>query len=241
MDDDVRGLERAWRRSGALDDEARWLAARARAGDLDPARLALAGHAGHPAAALAVGAPIRDDDLEARARRLLQHSAAAFARALVAVARLEIDAPGALERLALPETRDTGEELRLRALLAAEAWVACPCARHARQARADAFAAMPRAPGWAASYAGRGLPADAPDASLGARWHVDALVTAGRVHGDEVVRLAIGREVGDWLLGARDAVADGAALRARLPGPTPPSRRWPAPSLPPPPGVEASG
>lgn len=229
MDDDLRALERAFTTTGAREDHARLLAARLRTGALDPARVMLAAHAGHPAAVLAVGAG-PPTAVEPWARRFLTHSAAAFARVLLAIARLDVDVVGALVRLEAGE-RDTVEEVRLRALVAAEEWVACPCDRHARQARADSASAMPNTVGWAASYVGRGLRPGAPDTSPGARWHVDAVVTAAFRLGETAVREAVAREVGDWLLDLRDAVADGAPLRARLPAPLPPPR----PTLPPPP------
>lgn len=53
-DVELRDLERRWRASGAVEDEARWHVARVRAGALEPERLALAAWTGWPGAALAV-------------------------------------------------------------------------------------------------------------------------------------------------------------------------------------------
>lgn len=60
MDARLRGLERRWRTTGAISDEAAWLAARVQAGALDSGRLALAGLLGHEAALLAGAAPLID-------------------------------------------------------------------------------------------------------------------------------------------------------------------------------------
>lgn len=63
-DDRLRELEQRWRATGALDDEARWHAARLRAGRLDPQLLPVAAWAGSAAAGLLLGvtppAPPRD-------------------------------------------------------------------------------------------------------------------------------------------------------------------------------------
>lgn len=55
MDDRIRRLERAWLTTGSIDDEAALLAERVRMGVVDPARVRLAGHLGHPAAAMVAG------------------------------------------------------------------------------------------------------------------------------------------------------------------------------------------
>jgi len=54
VDADLRSLERA-AAGGDVDAEARLLQARLRRGDLDPTRLRLAAHLGHPAAVKALG------------------------------------------------------------------------------------------------------------------------------------------------------------------------------------------
>lgn len=56
----IRALERRAARTGGADDEAAWLLARLRAGDLAPARVHLLVHLGYPAARLATGAPVDD-------------------------------------------------------------------------------------------------------------------------------------------------------------------------------------
>jgi hypothetical protein len=51
----LRALERRWRESGSVADEAAWLTARSRAGDLAREHLELAAYCGHAAARQAVG------------------------------------------------------------------------------------------------------------------------------------------------------------------------------------------
>jgi hypothetical protein len=51
----LRDLERAWRESGALEDELAWLGERVRTGDLSEESLALASSFGHAAAAALIG------------------------------------------------------------------------------------------------------------------------------------------------------------------------------------------
>jgi hypothetical protein len=48
----LRELERRWKETGSVEDEAAWLRARARAGELDPARLEVAAKLAYPAARL---------------------------------------------------------------------------------------------------------------------------------------------------------------------------------------------
>ncbi len=54
VDEKLRELERAWRASGAAEDEAALLRERVRVGDPDEHRLALAAYLGHPAARITV-------------------------------------------------------------------------------------------------------------------------------------------------------------------------------------------
>lgn len=58
MDATLQALERRWRQTGAVDDEARWLGARLRAGDLARERLVFAADLGHAAAQVALGRPV---------------------------------------------------------------------------------------------------------------------------------------------------------------------------------------
>ena len=54
-DEELRALERRWRETGAVEDEARWHLARVRAGALPQARLELAAALGVPGARVALG------------------------------------------------------------------------------------------------------------------------------------------------------------------------------------------
>lgn len=56
-DDGLRALERRYRDTGAVDDHARWIAARVRVGELSEHRARLAADLGHAAARLAMGEP----------------------------------------------------------------------------------------------------------------------------------------------------------------------------------------
>ena len=92
MADTIRELRRRWRESGAVDDEARWLQARLRAGDIPRARLELAAFLDHPAAQAALGsAPHawpREPEARLRAwgKRLSDHGVEACTRAALAEA-----------------------------------------------------------------------------------------------------------------------------------------------------------
>lgn len=121
-DEELRALERTWRETGAVEDEARWLAARVRAGGLDRARLASLAFFGHEAARLAAELPAPDawdlDDANEWAARLKPLGAEALLRAGHAVAAASVP-----EGAARPPM-----------LEAIEAWLACPCAKHAKAA-----------------------------------------------------------------------------------------------------------
>ena len=56
-DADLRELERRFRESGSVEDEAAWLSARVKAGELDEDKLHLAAHLGYEAAIGDVGPP----------------------------------------------------------------------------------------------------------------------------------------------------------------------------------------
>lgn len=64
MDERLRDLERRWRASGAIDDEAAWLGERLRTGDLAPERARLAAWLGHPAAEALTGVRFGDEPLQ---------------------------------------------------------------------------------------------------------------------------------------------------------------------------------
>jgi hypothetical protein len=54
-DERLRALERRWRETGTVQDEAAYLLERVRVGDLRESRLELAAHVGHQAAGMAIG------------------------------------------------------------------------------------------------------------------------------------------------------------------------------------------
>lgn len=54
-DERLRELERRFKETGSVEDEAAWLGERVRIGDLDEKRLRLAGYLGHPAALACLG------------------------------------------------------------------------------------------------------------------------------------------------------------------------------------------
>ncbi|MBX3471244.1 MAG: hypothetical protein KF878_30625 [Planctomycetes bacterium] len=68
MDASLQTLERRWRQTGAVDDEARWLLARVRAGDLPRERLLFAADLGHPPALTALDRPVDVDEAVERLR-----------------------------------------------------------------------------------------------------------------------------------------------------------------------------
>ena len=86
----LRELERAWRTSGAREDEVRWIEACVRAGELPPERVALAAYVGHEAAGQALGpdAPSGDaEDLRSWVLGLMPWGKAACLRVALAAAR----------------------------------------------------------------------------------------------------------------------------------------------------------
>jgi hypothetical protein len=83
-DERLRDLERRWKETGAVDDEAAWLKERVRVGDLSQVGLVVAAHLGHSGALVATGTKradldfSRDEEDEEGNRRLLQPWATAL-------------------------------------------------------------------------------------------------------------------------------------------------------------------
>ncbi len=102
----LRELERRWKETQSPDDEAAYLLERVRVGDLTRERLELAAYCGHE-----------------RARQAIQCNEFSLPLACLAV------------ELLLPaiSARSKAYSYTQRVLVAARAWVACPCPRH-RQA-----------------------------------------------------------------------------------------------------------
>ncbi|MBX3465907.1 MAG: hypothetical protein KF878_03285 [Planctomycetes bacterium] len=130
----LRELERRWRRTGAVDDEALYLAERARAGDLAAERLALAAALGHEAARRAAPSPPATDDDQRLVKAVSTCGVEALVRAQVALARWSLGA------LAMARDRPPEPALAAAALAigAAEAWLRCPCDRCVRAAQVAA-------------------------------------------------------------------------------------------------------
>jgi hypothetical protein len=126
-DERLRALERAWRASGAEDDEVAWLQARLRAGTLDRRKAELAAYCGSRAAQRACEVePTSSEELVPWVTGLRAWGKETVVRALVAVARRAL--PVWEERY----PRLPGPVLAMRA---AEEWCRCPCAKHAELAR----------------------------------------------------------------------------------------------------------
>jgi hypothetical protein len=120
-DADLRELERRWRATRAVEDEARYLAARLRAGELTRERLELAAWIGHAPARVALGdaAPAGEHvDHERLARGVDPDSRVALVR----------DRALALRALA-SRTPAIAADIVV-GVEALERWCACPCDRH---------------------------------------------------------------------------------------------------------------
>jgi plasmid stability protein len=139
----LRNLERRFRNSGSVEDEARLLLERARAGELEPARLALAAFLGHAGARLACGqlSAVEPEDLTllltADGLPRLHQALDSFGReaslrGLLALAELARD-----QLAEWPHVTD----LPLGVLATAEAWLLdpVPARRDALAAGAEAF------------------------------------------------------------------------------------------------------
>lgn len=194
-DDATREAERRWKETGALEDGRRYLAHVQRAGDpvevlrvrlaigaLHPERARLAAHVGHEPARAALGIEVQPLILPGWASALFDWGQLACVRAAVAAARAAI-AAGA------PSSVDPEPALR-----AAEAWLACPCLEHYRQA--EAFnARRAELPAWAWQAV---TAAHCPPRTC---WHhTMAINAAAGVAGEDAVRAAIREALVPWAL-----------------------------------------
>ncbi|MEZ0229062.1 MAG: hypothetical protein ACAI25_10590 [Planctomycetota bacterium] len=146
-DDRLRELERRWRESSSVADEVAFLRERLRVGGLTPEQLALAAWLGHEPAVLVVGQPVTAAPEElvhalegvriTREAVDLEHWLRGLGRWGVATC---VIAGQALGRFVLAN-RPCSPEVDA-ALAAAVAWLACPCAEHAREARRAGERAM---------------------------------------------------------------------------------------------------
>ncbi len=112
----LRDLERRWRQTRSVDDEAAYLLRRVRAGDLSQPRLDLAAYCGHPA--FAAAGKQGPDRAEAFLVGLVPWGREACVRAGVAAFRAAFGA--------------TASKPATRCLNALDAWVECPCEDHLR-------------------------------------------------------------------------------------------------------------
>lgn len=203
----LRQLERRFRETGALEDEAAWLAARVQAGEVSPDRLALASDLKYAAARVAQNRrPADYVDLKLWPREL--HSrwgTEVLVRVSLACARR------VCEQIAHEPVRERLEE----GLAAVAGWVACPCEEHVKGAKAaavackqsviagslivEAYTAIIQQPTFGGRFAPPGF--DAPHLAA------DALHRRG-LDGTAEVRRAVEREVVPWALGDRDPLAD---------------------------------
>jgi len=125
-DSKLRELERRWKETGSVEDEARYLLERVRVGDLEREKLALAAYCGHEGARIALGddAPNRPSDLEEWARGLGTWGKEICVRLAIVVAR----------RAQVDETPENLATLASTAIASAEVWLECPCDSHASTA-----------------------------------------------------------------------------------------------------------
>lgn len=114
----LRELERRWRESGAVDDEATYLLERVRVGLLNPAALAEAARLGHDAAERA-GPTERATTLTNFLASQPPPSRQAAQRACVAAARVLTQSD-----------RWDADQVFLDELSALEQWISCPCNAH---------------------------------------------------------------------------------------------------------------
>lgn len=124
----LRELERRWRETGAVEDEAAWLRERVRVGELTRERLFLAASCGHDGARVAA---------EGEAPPLLRN-----ANDLGRLFDWGMDVPVRGAAAACELVRLSGvpavEEAARRAIQAVRVWCDCPCDRHAQEAELSA-------------------------------------------------------------------------------------------------------
>ncbi len=127
-DEKLRELERRFKETGSVEDEAVWLKERVRVGDLTQERLELAAALGAVSAALAMDEPRQEppEDRAALMSILRESGDGALARGAIAVARAVL--PAWIS--AWPE-----DDRPVKAIEAAEAWLDCPCDKHAEESR----------------------------------------------------------------------------------------------------------
>jgi len=224
-DADLRELERRFRETGSVEDEAAWLRERVRVGQLDETRVQLAAHCGLAAALLATESPMPTVALDtlvtwAEVQRTA-HCSSVAVRAAVASARAAI--------------ADWEQEAMLHAMQvihAVESWALCPCLEHAVAAgealdalhaeldveaagetrSAFALDAVIHAANYASTRDGR-LREDLFEWAGKAASH--AVESAGRSVGVPAVLDAVRAELVPWALGYADPVRERVEARQR--------------------------
>jgi hypothetical protein len=220
-DERLRELERRWRESGAIDDEAAYLRQRVKVGELSPESVELAAFLGHPGALVATatfsGVTPGAEVLRSFATGHADGRAPERPAWLVTIQRLGGDE--ALRRLAASALRRShftsdppGRDAASSALEAVEAWV--------REPTDDGFAACRRFVA-ADAYLTREIPKLVVTWGGGAVTGPDVLVATSRIlhlfFVDDTVReraiVAAALELALWALGQRDVLAERAASR----------------------------
>jgi hypothetical protein len=221
-DTNVRELELRWRKTGSTDDETAYLLGRLRCGELERSQLELAAHCGSQAASRAVGAAPAVLSFRDWADQLSDQPRGLHVRVGVAAVR-------AAFTTFVDATSFQSSELALvqSVVAACEAWVDCPCERHALAAEKLAPPARVHPPG----KRGR-IPA--PEGW--SEWLLD-LVRGGAPHGltqplvnlakkgwntldQTALRHVIEAEVVPWALGHGDPVRERVEARQREEGAT---------------------
>ena len=233
-DPETRGLEARWRETGHVEDEAAWLQARVRAGELEASRLEIAAALGHPAALAALG-PGEAERLGAgaRLRRLFFAPPAETAWRAGLEARVRVAV--ALARAAFQVAPNRDLELRAAvegALGATERWILCRCERHSGEA-GDAAAHLAEllvnaleAEGeettqWASAAFLAVCSVLQPEAALASDCLAASVAARAAARGGAKdlamaeVELALAAELVPWALGRGDAVLDRRAAERR--------------------------
>lgn len=205
---EIAQLERRWKESGSIDDEAAYLLARLQSGDLDEKWAQLAGHAGSLAARKALGGnapPLPASDSWADLDPWVSAFTEWGRQAAGVTALAAVDASWVKWE---PRFSGRAREVIEMWLRVAREWVACPCEAHERAAEAK----LPTAP---TAFADEEIP-------RGGGYIIDAVAAVVRLaagvgpltvrlpignarHGPDgritdEVRRAIGDKVGYWAL-----------------------------------------
>jgi len=227
-DADLRELERRFRETGCVEDEAAWLRARAQAGELEKSRLELAAYCHHEAAVTALGLEALGEQRGFRrwANGLSAWGLEAYNRVQIAAAYAALvvweGGPSTLRAAAcLADMRE--DVLRgspRQAVGAVEAWLHCPCPKHKEAASTRTLAfGVPRT---------RTSVAAALRSVVQLAWGVDRDEDSQRIEDDEkllsfaeqatspdIVRAAVRADLIPWALGYRDPVRERVEARQR--------------------------